>query len=70
MPDTKRRVAKANRKRYIDESLSESESGEVPARKRGRKKQKDEDYISGANEKIEKLKQDYKKAQASNATAA
>ena len=31
-------------------------------KKRGRKKQKDEDYINGANQKIELLRNEYKKA--------
>jgi hypothetical protein len=52
--NTKRRAAKLNRKKIQEDSLSDSES-EAP-KKRGRKKQKDEDYISGANQKIEKLR--------------
>ena len=52
-----------------EDSMSESEAEEAP-KKRGRKKQKDEDYINGANLKIEQLRVEYKKAQNSGATAA
>ena len=62
----KRRAAKAARKQIVSECTSENEA----PKKRGRKKQKDEDYINAANLKIEKLREDYKKAQRSNATAA
>lgn len=69
-PQQKRRAAKAARKRFHEEEFqSESEAGEAP-KKRGRKKQKDEDYITGANQKIEALREEYKKAQKSGATAA
>jgi len=45
----------------VEESVSESDAEEAP-KKRGRKKQKDEDYINGANQKIELLRSEYKKA--------
>ena len=60
-PQPKRRAAKAARKQFVEDSVSESDAEEAP-KKRGRKKQKDEDYISGANHKIELLRGEYKKA--------
>lgn len=57
VPITRRRAAKAARK----DTQSDTDTYETP-KQRGRKKQSDEDYINGANQKIETLRKAYKKA--------